>query len=110
MRNDHLAATVALLVSVIWTVDAVFDVNVLTHPKGSKPVVEFAEVRPIFEARCLPCHEAPHWNWTDYDVAHARRHTIKSRVWVFKNMPPDSRIEEEERKLIRDWVNGGGSP
>ena len=58
-------------------------------------------------------------NWLDYHTASTERWEIKRRVWdswkgaYFKqpmptaNSPESEAITEEERKLIRDWVESG---
>jgi uncharacterized membrane protein len=69
------------------------------------------EIRPIFEKRCAQCHNArwPDKNWLDYTRAKQHADRIKMRVWIQKNMPPGnfSGMTEDERKLVRDWVDNG---
>lgn len=69
--------------------------------------IAYAQVRPVFKDRCSHCHRGP-TDWTQYEIAHRRALTIRTRVAVFKNMPPmASEITDDERDLIKRWVDGG---
>lgn len=81
----------------------VFDAN----PMAVESVTTFEDVRPIFSNRCSKCHKAAQ-DWTNYEIAYRNRYNIKNRVSVFKNMPPLGQpMTQEERDLIRKWVNEG---
>lgn len=78
---------------------------------------------PIFLAKCFSCHNdqtrfLP--NWSDYKTAFAHRKEIKRRVWdswkgqYFKepmpagNSPQCLEMTEDERVIIKRWVESGG--
>jgi mono/diheme cytochrome c family protein len=80
------------------------------------------DVRPIFMARCVRCHnyEARFmYDWLDYKKAYSDRYEIRRRVWdawngeYYKqsmpagNSPEHTGITEAERKLIKQWVDQG---
>lgn len=82
------------------------------------------DVLPILMGKCARCHsEQNHLmqNWLDYRTASAERWEIKRRVWdswsgaYFKqpmptvNSPEHEAISDEERAIIRDWVESGAS-
>jgi uncharacterized membrane protein len=72
----------------------------------------YKDVRPIFEKRCAQCHSSnwPDKNWMDYETAKKHKNHIKHRV-SDQSMPPGNAtgLTEEERKMIIDWVDGGGA-
>lgn len=114
MRSNETFFYVACTIAVaLWTADAVLDLNLFQFPTDEKIAVQsvsFSQVQPIFKNRCLKCHSAHNWDWTNYDVAYAKRDRIKSRVWTTRSMPlGSSDITEDERRLIRDWVDSGAS-
>lgn len=80
------------------------------------------DVLPIIVGRCFSCHNdqtrfLP--NWSDYNTAYAHREEIKRRVWdswkgeYFKepmpagNSPQCLMMTEEERLIIKNWVETG---
>jgi mono/diheme cytochrome c family protein len=80
------------------------------------------DVRPIFIGKCFRCHNDQTRflnNWANYNEALADRWEIKRRVWdswkggYFKqpmptaNSPESEAITEEERILIKKWVDAG---
>jgi len=110
--DDYGLYVIVVIFTALLTADVVIDLGLtdpITHnPKFETHKVRFSEVKPVFENRCKSCHYQPHWDWTKYETAYPKRHTIKTRVWVLRNMPAGGKITEDERKLIRDWVNDGG--
>lgn len=85
----------------------------------------FADVLPIFEARCAGCHSQES-NRVDFGPdltssadAQSLRGSIYHRVVVTRDMPPPSAEEliegftpmtEEERAAIAEWIRGGAQP
>lgn len=82
------------------------------------------DVLPILMGKCTRCHNDQNHlmqNWLDYRTASAERWEIKRRVWdswkgaYFKqpmptiNSPEHEAITDEERTIIRDWVESGAS-
>jgi uncharacterized membrane protein len=84
------------------------------------PPASFAEVQPVFQARCQPCHatrptqegfSAPPKGVileTQADIR-ARAAMINQQVWASRVMPPGNltNITEDERRLIARWIKGG---
>jgi uncharacterized membrane protein len=106
MRDEFLLALVFAALLGIWVADTILNLGFKEPTRGDTDV-SFAEAKPIFEKRCVSCHSQPHWNWTNYDVAYAKRDQIKNRVWNLRNMPLGAGMPEEERKVIKDWVDSG---
>ena len=94
-------------------------------PAAARPSISarpprFAEVQPIFQARCQPCHAtrptqegfaAPPKGVileTQAEIR-ARAAMINQQVWVTRVMPPGNltHITEAERRLIARWFKGG---
>ena len=82
------------------------------------------DILPLLLGKCSRCHNDQSTflpNWLDYKTAYAHRAEIERRVWEsWKNnyykesMPvancPECRtITEDDRALIRDWVNTGAT-
>jgi mono/diheme cytochrome c family protein len=79
------------------------------------------DVMPIFIGKCFRCHNNQSFldNWLDYEKAVGHRWEIKRRVWdswqgqYFKqpmptgNSPESLALTEEERALIKRWVETG---
>lgn len=65
------------------------------------------DIKPIMQQRCFQCHSSGYWNWTVYDNALKYKDIIRLRVWVTRQMPLGGNITEDERKMIRDWVDQG---
>jgi uncharacterized membrane protein len=84
------------------------------------PPAAFAEVQPIFQARCQPCHAtrptqegfaAPPKGVileTEAELR-ARAAMINQQVWASRVMPPGNltNITDDERRLIARWIKGG---
>ena len=67
--------------------------------------------RPIFQKNCLPCHNLNNpYNlpsWLDYKTAYDKRDKIRYRVWEIRSMPLGQNMPENERKMIKDWIDSG---
>lgn len=84
------------------------------------PPASFAEVKPIFAARCQPCHAtrptqegfvAPPKGVlleTEAEIR-GRAPMINQQVWTSRVMPPGNltNITDDERRLIARWFKGG---
>ena len=81
------------------------------------------DIQPIFMGSCSRCHNQESryiYNWLDYKTAYADRWELKRRVWdswkgsYYKesmpvaNSPESLAITDEQRQMIRDWVENGG--
>ena len=96
---------------------------ILSLPRPAEslgPPAAFAEVQPVFQARCQSCHavkptqegfaappkgvvlETP-------EELRARAGMIFQQVWVTKVMPPGNltNMTDAERRLIARWIKGG---
>src|SRR6516164_3546844 len=82
------------------------------------------DIQPILLGKCYRCHNQQTTflnNWLDYNTAFEHRRELKRRVWdswrgeYFKqpmptaNSPESEAITEEERVLIKQWVDGGAT-
>ena len=80
------------------------------------------DIQPIFMGNCSRCHNQQSrfvYNWLDYKTAFADRWEIRRRVWdsyqgtfyeeamPIANSPESLALTDDERKMIRDWVNSG---
>ena len=98
-------------------------------PASAEPTVRFAQIKPILQNYCIQCHQesriptAREVNWADYNEAKPLMNTLKERVWTvweqnnndgkampLGNMPGKNtkQMTEEDRILIKKWVEGGG--
>jgi len=92
--------------------------NVSTNP------TYLHDILPLFLGKCSRCHNDQTTflpNWLDYKTAVAHRAEIRRRVWdswkdkYFKesmpvaNCPECRTITEDDRALIRDWVDTGAA-
>lgn len=69
-------------------------------------------IQPLFKEKCSMCHNEqmmPEKNWMSYDIAYKYRMQIKYRVYNLKNMPMTGSMTDDERKLVKDWVDTGGT-
>lgn len=98
-------------------------------PKATPAPAEtyLRDVLPIFAGKCARCHNQQSMlgNWLDYKTAFGDRHEIERRVWdswkghYYKqtmpagNGPEALSLTEQEREVIKEWVDSGapcGSP
>ncbi|HZP98905.1 MAG TPA: urate hydroxylase PuuD [Reyranella sp.] len=84
------------------------------------PPASFAEVQPVIQARCQPCHAAKPTQegfaappkgvvLETPEEIHARAAMINQQAWVSKAMPPGNltQITDDERRTIARWFKGG---
>jgi uncharacterized membrane protein len=84
------------------------------------PPASFAEVQPVIQARCVPCHSAKPTQegfaappkgviLETPEQIRARASTINLQVWISRVMPPGNltHISDEERRLIARWFKSG---
>ncbi len=91
---------------------------------GNRGPTYLQDVLPILMGKCARCHNDQNTflqNWLDYRIAASDRWEIKRRVWdcwhgaFFKqpmptgNSPESQVMTEEERRIIRDWVEKGAA-
>lgn len=80
------------------------------------------DIQPILMGNCSRCHNQQSrfvYNWLDYDTAYHDRWEIKRRIWdswqgtyykesmPIENSPESLAITDEQRALIRQWVDDG---
>ena len=80
------------------------------------------DIQPIFMGSCSRCHNQESrfvYNWLDYQTAYADRWEIRRRIWdswkgnYYKesmpvaNSPESLALTDEQRMLIRNWVDSG---
>lgn len=97
-----------------------------TAPLSSDPTNQaptyLGDVQPIFMGNCSRCHNQESrfvYNWLDYKTAYADRWEIRRRIWdswkgsyykesmPIANSPESLSLTEEQRQIIKDWVDGG---
>lgn len=106
MRQTYMFFGALALLFAAWALEMTFG-PVEPGDVFQEDAIVFSRVQPIFKDRCSHCHRGP-MDWTKYEIAKKRALTIRTRVVVFKNMPPiGTEISAEERDLIRRWVDGG---
>ena len=92
-----------------------------TGATGQSPTY-LRDIQPIFMGNCSRCHNQQSrfvYNWLDYKTAFADRWEIRRRVWdsyqgsyykeamPIANSPESLALADEDRRIIRDWVNSG---
>jgi mono/diheme cytochrome c family protein len=80
------------------------------------------DIQPIFMGNCSSCHNQQSrfvYNWLDYKTAYADRWEIRRRIWdswkgsyykeamPIANSPESLALTDEERLMIRNWVDSG---
>lgn len=76
----------------------------------NQPVITFNKViLPVFQKYCKNCHNAHTSlaNWLDYNVSFAKKDRIMDRVVIKKDMPMGGQMPNENRELIKKWIEGG---
>jgi uncharacterized membrane protein len=111
-----------LPVSVAILLAACFITAPSTNPNECKTEVSITEVQTIIEKRCMQCHSsnptddtykvAP--NGVKYDTPDdivKKKDLIMQRVVLTKTMPQNNKtnMTEEERNIIRCWIEQGAS-
>lgn len=110
------AMSVANLQAQTTTNATPFVANTSTNPTYIRDIL------PLFLGKCARCHNESDTylpDWSDYKTAYRDRLEIKRRVWeawkgnYYKeampagNCPEMRTITEEDREIIRDWVDDG---
>ena len=108
--------------SVLILLSAAFISAPSKNPNACKEGVSFTEVNTIIQKRCTPCHSssptddfyksAP--NGVMYDTPEQillKKDLIMQRVVITKTMPQNNKtnITEQERNVIRCWIEQGAS-
>lgn len=73
-------------------------------------LIYFKDVAPIFEKRCSGCHSSNSTgsiNWSDYKTVFEMKEQIYLKVVSLKSMPLYSKMPQEERNLIKLWIEQG---
>jgi mono/diheme cytochrome c family protein len=80
------------------------------------------DIQPIFMGNCSSCHNQQSrfvYNWLDYKTAYSDRWEIRRRVWdswkgsyykeamPIANSPESLALTDEQRLMIRNWVDSG---
>jgi mono/diheme cytochrome c family protein len=91
---------------------------------GSQSPTYLRDVQPIFMGNCSSCHNQQSrfvYNWLDYKTAYGDRWEIRRRIWdswqgtyykeamPIANSPESLALTDDQRKIIRDWVDQGGA-
>ncbi len=111
-----------LPVSIVLLLGAAFISAPQKNPNACKPDVSMAEVYNIVQTRCISCHSAKPTDETvsappngiSYETPQAiatLKNEIMQRVVVTRTMPQNNKtgMTEEERDLIRCWIEQGAS-
>jgi uncharacterized membrane protein len=72
--------------------------------------LKFSNVKPIFENRCVACHLAVvsgNNDWSYFNNVYSKKEEIYLRVVTLKNMPLYTKMPQEERDLIKEWIEQG---
>jgi len=67
-------------------------------------------VQNIFANKCFICHNKrsmPGKDWTKYEQAYKYRKRIYDRVIIRKDMPKGLTMTNEEREIIKKWIDQG---
>lgn len=94
------------------------------NASASQSPTYLRDVLPIFMGNCSSCHNQQSrfvYNWLDYKTAYGDRWEIRRRIWdswqgsyykeamPIANSPESLALTDEQRKIIRDWVDQGGA-
>jgi hypothetical protein len=79
-----------------------------------EPAVKYADIAPIVQQRCIPCHDgrSTHWPLTDYKHVADWQDIIRSAMLDCTMPPGDAGIPmpTEERMTVLHWIRCGGMP
>jgi len=122
LREKKQQSVWVMPISVIILLAACFISAPGKNPEACKSTVSFAEVNLIIQSRCVSCHSAKPTddvnkiapNGVMYDTPEdivKKKELIIQRVVLTKTMPQNNKtnMTEEERKLIRCWIEQGAS-
>jgi mono/diheme cytochrome c family protein len=99
------------------------DGGVMASASTNPAPTYLGDIQPIFMGHCARCHNQESrfvYNWLDYKTAYADRWEIRRRVWdswkgtYYKepmpvaNSPESLALTDEERLMIKKWVDDGG--
>jgi hypothetical protein len=74
----------------------------------------YADVAPVFEARCVSCHNGTggHWPLTTYGHVATWRDTIRAALITCEMPPVESNLDipTEESELVLAWIRCGMKP
>jgi uncharacterized membrane protein len=84
------------------------DVPVVVNPSKKNPTY-MDDIKPLFQAKCITCHNStgPFPDWMNYEVVFNKKDAIKNRIVVKKDMPLGGTLTDEERNLIKVWIDKG---
>jgi uncharacterized membrane protein len=119
-RHKGSADPLVLAAGLVMLVLTAFAAAPRPDPDLGGPPVAFAEVQPIFQARCVSCHAAKPTQegfaappkgviLQSPDEIRARAAMINTQVAVSRVMPPGNltNITDAERRLIARWFKSG---
>lgn len=91
------------------SIPAPAECDVVAPTSCPSPAPTFADVEPIFNARCVECHAGMPggpWALTSYEHVSAWVGEIRGAMRTCAMPPPDSGIEmpNEEREKILSWI------
>ncbi len=122
LREKGRQSVWVMPVSVIILLAACFISAPPRNPNACKSEVSFSEVNAIIQNRCVVCHSAKPTddvnkvapNGVMYDTPDQivmKKDLIMQRVVITKTMPQNNKtnITQEERDLIRCWIEQGAS-
>ena len=122
LREKGRQSVWVMPVSVIILLAACFISAPARDPNACKSNVSFSEINTIIQNRCAVCHSAKPTddvnkvapNGVMYDTPEQivlKKELIMQRVVVTKTMPQNNKtgITQEERDLIRCWIEQGAS-
>ncbi len=122
LREKGRQSVWVMPVSVIILLAACFISAPAKNPNACKSAVSFSEVNAIIQNRCAVCHSAKPTddvnkvapNGVMYDTPEEivkKKDLIMQRVVITKTMPQNNKtnITQEERDLIRCWIEQGAS-
>jgi mono/diheme cytochrome c family protein len=128
--NTHFSLNPPRRAHLIWTLMAAAGAWLLPAGASAQSTLATAnqtptylrDIQPIFMGSCSRCHNQQSrfiYNWLNYETAYADRWEIRRRVWdswkgsYYKesmpilNSPESLALTDEERTLIRTWVENG---
>lgn len=84
------------------------DVPVVVKPAKTEPTY-VDDIKPLFQNKCATCHNStgPFPDWMNYELVFSKKDAIKDRIVVKKDMPLGGTLTDEERNLIKVWIEKG---
>lgn len=102
--------------------DSVHQTAIISSESTNQSPTYLRDIQPIFMGNCSSCHNQQSrfvYNWLDYKTAYADRWEIRRRIWdswkgsyykeamPIANSPESLALTDEERLMIRNWVDSG---